>query len=234
MRTRARLSRSKRISPVVRRLPRRAARTLQIARRERSVPAHNAAPSGFAATPWTDFQPDPYVDYGRFLTREGGILIVYKDLDQRLRHLLWRVFAWTVATGFEAWLLVHHSPVQATWINVLCFIIVAAINAFIVWKPPEIYRTVEIRPDGMILECKDIFWLRLMENGWPALQPDDDGNQVLCGVYGTRFVEYLTIRRFDDEDRMPEVMGAHLQDAMQQLWGAALATGAAQRGSARR
>jgi hypothetical protein len=58
-----------------------------------------------------------------------------------------------------------------------------------------------------------------MENGWPTLQPDDEGNQQLCGIYGSRFVEYLTVRRFDELDRMPEVFGAHLQDAMQQLWG---------------
>jgi hypothetical protein len=31
-------------------------------------------------------------------------------------------------------------------------------------------------------------------------------------------VEFLTARRFDEFDRMPEVMAAHLQDAMRQLW----------------
>ena len=41
-----------------------------------------------------EFQPDPYGDYGRFLTAEGGVLLVYKDLDERLRHGLWRSFAW--------------------------------------------------------------------------------------------------------------------------------------------
>ena len=55
----------------------------------------------------------------------------------------------------------------------------------------------------------------------PAFQPDKKGNQLLCGIYGTRFVEYLTVRRFDEFDRMPEVVAAHLQDAMRQLWSAA-------------
>ena len=70
----------------------------------------------------------------------------------------------------------------------------------------------------MIIEEADVFWCRYIEGGWPALEPDEDGNQVLCGIYGTRFVEYLTIRRFDDLDRGPEVFASHLQDAMRQLW----------------
>jgi hypothetical protein len=40
----------------------------------------------------------------------------------------------------------------------------------------------------------------------------------LCGIYGTRFVEYLTVRRFDELDRMADVFSAHVQDAMMQLW----------------
>lgn len=70
----------------------------------------------------------------------------------------------------------------------------------------------------MILEGSEVFWTRFMENGWPAFRPDEEGNFVLCGHYGTRFVEFLTARRFDEFDRMPEVMAAHLQDAMRQLW----------------
>ena len=58
-------------------------------------------------------------------------------------------------------------------------------------------------------------------------KPDKDGNQVLCGVYGTRFVEYLTVHRFDDEDRTPEIIATHLQTAMRQLWGPPLACGTA-------
>jgi hypothetical protein len=180
-----------------------------------------------AAAAWAGFQPDPYVDYGRFLTPEGGILLVYKDLDPRWRHWIWRVFAWTAATGTEAWLLLWHSPVHSLWINIALLIVIGVVNGFIVWKPVEVYRRVEIRPDCMIVEGEAVFWLRLMETNWPAFRPDKDGNQVLCGVYGTRFVEYLTVRRFDEFDRMPEVFAAHLQDAMNQLWGAALMFGAA-------
>jgi hypothetical protein len=180
------------------------------------------------------FQPDPYIDYGRFLTPEGGILFKYKDIDTRLRHTLWRLFAWTASTGAEGWHVLHYSPVESLWINVACLAAIAVLNWFIVAKPVELYRRVEIRPDCMIFEGADIFWLRLMENGLPMFRTDDDGNQIMYGFYGSRIVEYLTIRRFDEYDGMPEVFAAHLQAAMQQLWATALATGAVYPGSPRR
>lgn len=179
----------------------------------RREPQRTAAPVSS-----TGFQPDPYVDYGRFLTAEGGILLIYKDLDERLRHTLWRLFAWSFFTGLEGWFLLHHSPVQTGWVNFIAFLAACVINWLIVSKPVEIYRRLEIRPDCLIIDGCDVFWRRLMEVSWPALQANEEGNQVLCGIYGTRFVEYLTVRRFDELDRMPEVFAAHLQDAMRQLW----------------
>jgi hypothetical protein len=179
------------------------------------LPAFDLLPSnGSMAT------PGPYVDYGRFLTPEGGILIVYKDIDTRLRHTLWRILAWTASTGGEAWFLCHHSP-HPVWVNVAALLALAVLNAVIVMKPVELYRRAEIRPDCLILDGSEIFWLRQMENGYPAFQRDDEGNQVLCGIYGTRWVEYLTVRCFDDFDRMPDVLMAHFQDAIAQLWGRA-------------
>jgi hypothetical protein len=83
-------------------------------------------PPAFAPTSSTaGFRVDPYVDYGRFLTPEGGILIVYKDLDLRLRHKVWRVFAWAASTGLEGWFLLNHSPLESTWVNVLLLIFMA-------------------------------------------------------------------------------------------------------------
>jgi hypothetical protein len=213
-------ARPQRTTRVGRKVPRRVAPVVRKAvRAELPVLRRAPAPAGISVPAWNGFQIDPYVDYGRFLTSEGGILLVYKDLDPRIRHMLWRAFAWAVSTGGEAWYLLHHSPVQALWINVACLIAVGAVNLFIVSKGVEMYRSIEIRPDCMIIEDADIFWLRHMENGWPTLQADDKGNQRLCGIYGTRFVEYLTIRRFEELDRMPEVFAAHLQEAMKQLWG---------------
>ena len=69
--------------------------TRSIARFNRPVVAYDTPSVALPATSSTGFQPDPYVDYGRVLTPEGGILIAYKDLDTRLRHTIWRLFAWT-------------------------------------------------------------------------------------------------------------------------------------------
>jgi hypothetical protein len=195
--------------------------TRNIARFNRPVVIYDPPSVALPSPSAVGFQPDPYVDYGRVLTAEGGILIAYKDLDLRLRHTLWRVLAWSSFTGSEGWFLLNYSPVQSAWINVTCFLIVALVNWLIVRKPVELYRQIEIRPDCLILEGGEVFWRRFMECGWPAFRPDQEGNQVLCGVYGTRFVDYLTVRRFDELDRMPEVIAAHLQDAMRQLWIAA-------------
>jgi hypothetical protein len=164
------------------------------------------------------FQIDPYFDYGRFLTAEGGILITYKDLDLRWRHIIWRVLAWATFTGFEADYLFNLAPTQNLWIAVVVLVAVAVANWLIVAKPIELYRRIEIRPDCMIVDGSDVFWVRFMEGGLPSCRPNAESNLIFCGTYGTRFVEYLTIRRFDENDRMPEIMSAHLQEAMRQLW----------------
>jgi len=69
----------------------------------------------------------------------------------------------------------------------------------------------------MILNREDVFWLEKMEGEWPTFQRSKDGF-VLAGIYGTRFVEYLTARRFDEFDRSTEVLATHLKDAMQKMW----------------
>src|ERR1700733_5930980 len=114
MRAPIRQSRPHRISPVARRLPRPVVRWRAIARSERALSRLNVTRFDTGAAR-TGFQPDPYIDYGRFLTPDGGVRIIYKDLDLRLRHTIWRIFAWTAATGYEIWLLFYHSPVQSIW-----------------------------------------------------------------------------------------------------------------------
>lgn len=166
----------------------------------------------------TNFAPGPYVDYSRVLTPEGGVLITYKTTDTRFRYTLRRLFLWSCATGGEAWYLYQHSPVASPWINIALLIAVAIINWKIVKRPVEIYSHVEIRPDGMILDGRDIFWLRNMENGWPSFHRDDNGDQQLSGTYGTRRIDYLTAHSFDPLDQTPQVLAAHIQDAMRQLW----------------
>jgi hypothetical protein len=170
-----------------------------------------------SAVPSAPFQIDPYLDYGRFLTAEGGILIIYKDIDERWRHTVWRLFAWMAFTGFEANYLFNPAPIQNQWLSIALLLAAAIINWLIVAKPIELYRRIEIRPDCMIIDGNDVFKVRFIER-MPSFQSDAQGNQIFCGTYGTRFVEFLTIRRFDENDRMPEVMSDHLRHAMRQLW----------------
>jgi hypothetical protein len=174
---------------------------------------------------FTRIGPDPpaseaYADYRRVLTPEGGIRITYKDLELRLRQTIWCILAWSGFTGFEAWLLSEHTYyIGADRIKLAALLTLALINWLIVRKPVEVHRRLEIRPDCMIIDDADVFWLALME-GWPSFQPDEkEENQILCGTYGTRLVEFLTLRSFDELDRTPEVFAAHLEDAMNQLWG---------------
>jgi hypothetical protein len=187
--------------------------------RARPLVVTRTAPVQTIAIPETglDIEAGPYLDYARRLTPEGGILIVYKDLDVRWRQIIWRVLAGMAFTGFESWLIADASPVESLWINAACLLAAAGINFLILWKLPETYRSIEIRPDCMIIEGSDVFWLSHMES-LPTLQKKENGKEVVCGIYGTRYVEYLTVRRFDDNDRTPEVFAAHLKDAIQQLW----------------
>lgn len=188
-----------------------------IARATVAMPTRRHHPAAPPSSAPSGFQPDPYLDYGRFLTPEGGIQFVYKDVDERFRHTLWRLFAWIAFTFVEGYFLYHGSPLRSPLLNIACFIAVAFVNWHIVQQPVQMYCAIEIRPDALIIGGQEIFWQRFMESG-PTFRPDPNGGQTLCGIYGTRFVEFLTVRRFDEYDRTPEIFAAHLQDAVKQLW----------------
>jgi hypothetical protein len=173
------------------------------------------APDQFANT--IPFSPDPYVDYARYLTAEGGVAIIYKDIDERWRLVARRFALCGFFTAVSAWLLFSHSPVHNVLVNFVALIVTGGINWLIVRQPVQVYRSIEIRPDRMILDGRDVFWLRYMES-WPAFGPGPDETQVLSGIYGTRRVEYLTTRCFDELDSAPTVLANHLKEAMQQLW----------------
>ena len=171
-----------------------------------------------ALFPSTGLLPDPYLDYSRSLTDEGGILIIYKDIDDRLRHIIRRFLVWAIICGLECWYVFHYGLITNPVTDSPCLVAAAVVNWLILFKPIEIYRQIEVRPDCLILDGADIFWRAYMDGGWPVFKADEDGNQVLGGIYGTRFVEYLTVRRFDEEDRAPEIFATHLKTAMDQLW----------------
>ena len=215
MRPPVQIIRPQRRAHTARRVARPVGKSRSLARSDIAVPDRHRLATALPSLFWAGFQPYPYVDYGRFLTPEGGILFVYKDVDERLLHELKRAVIWALFSLPEGWFLLSHSPLRSMLLNIMLFLAIAVVNLLIVSKPVEVYRSVEIRPDCMIIERAEIFWLRYMEAGWPAFR---EGSGSLCGIYGSRFVEYLTVRAFDEFDKAPEVFAAHLQEAMQQLW----------------
>jgi hypothetical protein len=128
MRTPFRVFRPQRTARAARPIARPVAYVRKIVRSELSIPDRNISVPPLSSSTWSGFQPDPYVDYGRFLTPEGGILIIYKDLDLRLRHTLWRLFAWTASTGGEGWYVFHHSPLESIWLNLACVLAIGVLN----------------------------------------------------------------------------------------------------------
>lgn len=165
--------------------------------------------------------PDPYQGCRRILTAEGGIAIEYRDIQQGGLQAFFRVMVWIVATILTAIMIAQALPDIPGFAKFLYGIGMAIIYAVILMRPPETTRTVEIRPDCMIIDGEDLFWLAHMEVKWPLMVPDDEGNRLLIGIYGTRLVEFLTVRIFDEFDCTPLVVEANLASAMQQLWGPA-------------
>jgi len=170
-----------------------------------------------AATP---FGQNAYAGYVRVLTAEGGVHITYKNVDTRWRHTIRRVLVWTACTILGGWLLLYHEPLLSDGFNFLCLIALMIVTWLIVRRPVEMVCTVEIRPDCMVLDGTDVFRVEFMEGEWPIFQPDpdDEDTLVLGGVYGSRFVEYITAHRLDEHDRTPELLATHLQDAIEQIW----------------
>jgi hypothetical protein len=162
----------------------------------------------------------PFNGYLRMLTPEGGVLIIYKDQYRSLLLTLLRVSAWIAMTWIGSWLLFFESS-----LSVLQCLLALALLMFVNWLVVrwriEVSHSVEIRPDAMIVDGEDVFFAEDIGDNWPELQmkEDDPNRMVISGIYGTRFIEYLTANRLGKHDRTPEVLAADLQAAMEQLWG---------------
>jgi hypothetical protein len=162
----------------------------------------------------------PFKDYARMLTPEGGILILYKDQDRSLFLLSLRVFAWFMATGVGGCLIFWVSSLS-TLQCLLAFALLMLVSGLIVRRKIEVSHSVEIRPDGMIVDGRDVFYAEDIGDNWPELQmiDDDPDRMVIAGICGTRYIEYMTANRLDKNDRTPERLGADLEAAIEQLWG---------------
>jgi len=149
----------------------------------------------------------PFKGYVRMLTPEGGILILYRDQNCFLFLTILRVLACIVVTGGGGWL-----------IFVVCALsfgqtlggltLLALLDWLIIQYKIEARHTVEIRPDAMIIDGQDVFYAEDIGDNWPELQmkDDDPDRMVICGICGTRFIDYMTANRLDGKDRTPEVL----------------------------
>jgi len=180
-----------------------------------------------AGTSLVDGEAHPIIDrrspfnfYVRMLTPEGGILICYKDQHRSLLLTTLRIAAWIVAAWIEGRLIFFESSLSAVQCIFACALLML-VNGLIVRRRIIVSHSVEIRPDTMIIDGKHVFYADEIGENWPALQmkDDDPDRMVICGICGTRFIEYMTANRLDKNDRTPEILAADLQAAMEQLWG---------------
>lgn len=172
-----------------------------------------------AINPATLYVPNCSTDYERILTPAGGILILYKDCVRNPFRTVLTFSLWLLATVSEIYLTADWpmpAPVRVIWIALL-----GVVTGFVLTRKRKVSHSVEIRHDRMILDGQDVFWADRIGRQWPQLQNkgDDPNRMVIAGIYGNRWVEYMTANRVDENDRTPEVLAADLQEAIQQLWG---------------
>ena len=186
----------------------------QLAPGEFGIPAAGEMPFGDAA------RRSPFNGYTRILTPEGGILIFYRDQALGLIWTALRVFTWLVAVGTSGWFVFVYGDLQSTS-GFATFALLSILITLIVRRRIKVSHTVEIRPDAMIVDGKDVFYAEDIGDNWPELEmKDNDPDQMtICGICGTRFIEFVTANRLDRNDRTPEVLEADLKAAMEQLWG---------------
>lgn len=172
----------------------------------------------FRRAAFNEPRPNAYVEYERRYTAEGGIAITYQDVDDSLKLKIIKVVMWVVlmscSIAFTCYTWDRHSDCG----NTVYLILLGCFLAWMLSRPDYVSKTVEIRTDCMIIDGEDVFWLSQMELGLPTFSKITEGRWVLAGVYGTRWVEYLSVTAIDELDRGPQVLASHLSDAMQKLW----------------
>ncbi len=135
-----------------------------------------ATAEAHAAGPVADIRPNPYGAFVCDYTAEGGIALTYKDLDPSLLRTLLRGFAWFVAMGVTADLLG-----RSGW-SVWSIAVLAGIGVglwLLIFRPVEVTRRIEIRPDCMIVDNGQVFWRQFMES-WPAFARTEEPARRSC------------------------------------------------------
>lgn len=162
---------------------------------------------------------DPWVDYARILTPDGGILIFYRDLWRGWWVTCLRVLAWFPLMAVEIF-IVRHLDITPNH-RLIGLVMGAAFNVFLVTRKVKRSHSVAILHDRMVLDGKHAFWAKDIWPSPPQLEPKegDPDRMVITATVGTRYIELMTAFRTGPNDRTPEVLIGNLQDAMQQLWG---------------
>lgn len=177
-------------------------------------------PFGFAeATAAPIDRRSPFEGYSRTLTPEGGILIQYQDLNLGLPLIILRYALCAVVTCIGVMLILAADTLFSARV-LLALLAVVAVDWLILKYKIRSHHSVEIRPDCMIIDGEDVFLAEDIGENYPELLdvPGKQDQMRICTRVGTRFVELMTANRTDANDRTPEVLAAHLKDAMEQLW----------------
>jgi hypothetical protein len=164
-------------------------------------------------------EPDSFNGYTRRLTDRGGYLIQYRDcIRSRLLGGIRFIVAVTCTIG-GVWFLADSTlPILP---RIVLFVVELVIVMLFARFPITQRHSAEVHPDGLIIDGKYFFPADEIGDNWPSLQmlDDDPDRLVLCGICGTRFIEYSTVNRVDENDRTPERLMQDLELAMEQLWG---------------
>lgn len=163
--------------------------------------------------------PNAFQGYSRELSERGGLLITYREKASGLFLDVMRVLTLPTAVGLLAWLLFWQSPLPLS-VNSGFFVFGSIAIAFVVLHPIPISHSIEIHPDGMTVDGRHFSIEQIGDENWPELQMKDGDplHYVLVGIYGTRFLEYSSLARWDEADRTVERLAQDLQLAMEQLW----------------
>jgi hypothetical protein len=174
-------------------------------------------PTGTAPAP--PGHRSPYERYSRILTRDGGILITYQDQVCGLLYSALRVSGWSVASTLTAWLILIKFDMSGLRAGAALFA-AFALYFFIANLKIKRRHQIEIRPDSMIIDGTDIFLAEQFGENYPELRmPGSNPNRLsIGGTYGTRYIELCTVNRLNANDRTPEILAAHLKEAIEQLW----------------
>jgi hypothetical protein len=162
----------------------------------------------------------PYGAFARRYTDDGGVELSFDEgPDTFAMHCLKAAVTGSLVMA-ELGLAVAAFPAleQAELLLLIGGFVLTTVQWLVLFGGKDTSHTIEIRPDCMILDRRDVFWLENMELGWPMLRPEPNDEWTLVGTYGTRNVEFLTIRKIDENDRTPQVFASYLRHAMDQVW----------------